>query len=1031
MTEAQALAAKYQYDGWNKQLLQYCFFAEDEALRRTPVDRIPASPEDLCRAIGLSPDEANIVAEVYVRRMSEALPRGESFGAFCFGSGGWTPDQPGRPRFFAMLWMTCLAAWGYPDLDGGLEDRLRRMFGRTTSFHYRTGPCLPQLWEDLAEWTRHRHAAGDLIRELHVPPYSEYRAVIGASHFLAFPNRHDRTALARVLWERGLVGFEPPIGPVLSALTWGRAAFSREFRDDLEGCCTSYARGDDPRESAFWRAVRREALTPSVELDGRQLGGQAAHTALLVLLSDDGLEPVVACSMERAPPGFDIQPLDAVEPWISMVVGTDGDAGAPCRAAFSNGHLLGLGTRMLIQQGVLVLRHRSSWLLEVVSGADIQGCQYALVRGDRTDAFVRAFAGTANPALVDGWFEVHGARVTQLDALPQGLEDVLQLLRTMEPPSTSFVGGIRAAGGFLFVPAFLPHIRAPSAARVELMTADGREISCARVGEGFDWNIPLGGLNAGQYRVRASWTTPIAAGGTVERTNETDLTLVAHVLDADFKPAPAGAAFVEGCSSAEIEVPGATSVPFVIAALSSDSSADLLEFDSSARYLGPGVGEMSLVARPGYDWLATGHKKSPDVLVFAGDVRSPVPPANRQSPRAGDRRHWRQALRARRVMWRDENGTLAPLTTAPRTIANSLSAYQKHTTTTECAECDVTGLASECEVPSDHAQPDPRTQEAVDVLAALSIRRSGLRYREVRDVFEALTSNDSPLLFQQVLRGWAECGLVDVLRTPGVARMLIVARTPRFVFVRRAGEVEGTICGLITSPVREALNRIVASVARQIKAIALAPANPWQPNCWRARGTFEALESIRREVGMAESLWLDWPDVDDVPLHLDARQARGTLSTTTPPPGFRTDAVWDWSMASFDRGSGGSEAGVAIERRIHRDWTTIYVVLVDGSLRCWTYSRTWALLVAHEARGTAPFVSGAMGWLTSEGRSPVHLPLPLGRLCVLVGDGLPGPILRDPHDSRLRYRYPFGRRLWRLVERVLPQDWVRSTDQER
>jgi hypothetical protein len=930
-----------------------------------------------------------------------------------------------------MLWMTCLAAWGYPDLDGGLEDRLRRMFGRTTSFHYRTGPCLPQLWENLAEWTRRRNAAGDPIRVLHLPPFSEYRAVIGASHFLAFPNRHDRTALARVLWERRLVGFEPPIGPVLSALTSRRTAFSREFREDLEGCCASYARGDDPRESAFWRAVRREALAPSVELDGRRAEDEATRTALVVLVSDDGLQPVVACSMDRVPPGFDSQPLDAVEPWTAMVVGTDGDADATCRAAFSSDRLLGLGTRMLIQQGVLILKPRSSWLLEVVSGADIQGCQYALVRDDRKNAFVRAFGGRASPALAEGWSEVHDAKVSQLDTLPQGLEDVVQLLRTMEPPSTSFVGGIRASGGFLFVTAFLPLIRAPSAARVELTSPDGRMLPCERIGEGSDWRLPRSGLDAGHHRIRASWTTPIADGGTVQRTNETDLDLVEHVLDADFKSAPAGAAFIEGCGSAEIEVPGATSVSFVIAAQSSDSSVDLLEFDSSARYLGAGLGEMSLVAMPGYDWLATGRKRSPDVLAFIGDAGSPVPPANRQSPRAGDRRHWRQAFGARRVMWRDPSGALAPLRTAPQTIADALLAYQRHTTTTGCAQCDMTGLASECEAPSDYAEPDPRTQEAVDVLAALSIRRSGLRYREVRDVFEALTENDSPLLFQQVLRGWAECGLIDVLRTPGVARMLIVARTPRFVLVRRGGEVEGTICGLITRPVRETLNRIVATVGDRAKTIALAPSNPWQPSSWRARGAYEALESIRHEAGMAESLWLDWPDSDNVPPHLDARRARETLSTTMPPPGFRTDAVWDWSTASFDRRPGGAEVGVAIERRIHRDWTTIYVILIDHSPRCWTYSRTWALLVAHEMRGTTPFVSAATGWLSSEGRSPAHLPLPLGRLCVLVGDGLPGPVLRDPHDSRFRYRYPFGRRLWRLVERVLPQGWVRKTDQER
>src|SRR6185503_2536024 len=111
-----------------------------------------------------------------------------------------------------------------------------------------------------------------------------------------------------------------------------------------------------------------------------------------------------------------------------------------------------------------------------------------------------------------------------------------QLLRTMDPPSTSFVGGVRTAGGFLAVSAFLPLVRAPSATRVELTTFDGRVLPCVCVGDSSDWRLPLAGLGAGAFGIRASWTIPVAAGEAVERTNQTDLTLVAHVLDADFKP---------------------------------------------------------------------------------------------------------------------------------------------------------------------------------------------------------------------------------------------------------------------------------------------------------------------------------------------------------------------------------------------------------------------------------------------------------------------------------------------------------------
>src|SRR5262249_48127919 len=150
------------------------------------------------------------------------------------------------------------------------------------------------------------------------------------------------------------------------------------------------------------------------------------------------------------------------------------------------------------------------------------------------------------------------------------------------------------------------------------------------------------------------------------------------------------------------------------------------------------------------------------------------------------------------------------------------------------------------------------------------------------------------------------------------------------------------------------------------------------------------------------------------------------LWTDAPPAGFKLVKTWDWETAEFRRDLPCSNVGVQLEQRAQRESPSIYVVLIDGLTRLWTHMRNWALLYAHVVAGHPPFVLDRSGWLTTAGHSPVHLPLPLGQLCAVLGEGLAGPMLDSSTRHVVGYCYPFGRRLTSLMAKVVPANWLKG-----
>lgn len=183
--------------------------------------------------------------------------------------------------------------------------------------------------------------------------------------------------------------------------------------------------------------------------------------------------------------------------------------------------------------------------------------------------------------------------------------------------------------------------------------------------------------------------------------------------------------------------------------------------------------------------------------------------------------------------------------------------------------------------------------------------------------------------------------------------------------------------------------------------------------------------------GIHRIVWLDWRDARSLPPWADGiptpRARVGAIYE-----GYERDAVWDWELGGFYQRAVPRGHGIGLERRRHGHRTPLYVVTAGDEVVFWSPNRTWALLEAAERRGLPPFSWTADGVLRAEGRSPWHLPLPVARLAVICGIGVPGPKLVAGRSGLQveRYEYPFGNSLKRLMCRLLPQEWIASTKGE-
>lgn len=1019
------------YSDWNRRLLTYFLGPH----RTRQVEKIAATPEELAAVAGDSNADPHEVTRAFIAVIRAELPTGVSFCGFCLGHRSWTPQSEDPPHFFGMLWFTCLLAAGYPEHAGGaFNERFRNLIGTADNLRYGNPQrdCVNRLWEELAEWTR----GSDAFAELVLPPKDDHLVVIGRSYFLAFPNRRDRQALADVLSQAGLAGLEPPIVPVVRALVNQRQEFSKDFCEALDNFRAQFiSHGRDPRESAFWRAVRGAALTSHDHLD---LDPDSCQLTVLASWDDDGtlLFRLAGHNDAPCPAEFSLEELPLEIDGLTHFLADDhGNPTTAVGLALESEIELPLGLRALIGQGILIFQENLAGEYTLASGVGINGADLALVRNESAESFTAAFGGHVDESRFDGWSEVDGCRVQQLSDTPTGLRRATQLLHTTGVPQPRLAGGVRVGRGFLWFPGLEPVVRAPGAVQV-LASCAGHEVACERSSEDpNEWVLPESLVEAAPADVEISARWEVTLGGSrFLREGTRTLHYEAATHGCTYRSPSAGRYWRESCAPAQRDHHGRRPVPLDLTAEQPEDSSDLLHADPTARYLGPGLGEISVGADERYPWLAVGTQKNPSHLAYLGDLDDPLLPDGGESAVKGDRRAWSRAFtsQATIVSARISGNDYRPMHQEPR-LQRVYLEYRRRAR----RQVDFEPLRH-CP-PSDFGACIPRdfrdeglelTAQVVEALAALGLRRSGIPLKEVQGLFHRLTGSRDYLLWQQLIRAWTESGQIDLLRRQTQSQTLVVPRVPMFVMVRRAAAVHATLVGLAPRLVLDTL-RVVAARNR-IDVQNIRPANPFQAPVPRLLDCSpEEVGTISTEIGLPPPMWLAWRDFDALPAHLGIGQGRDALPEGDAPDAYKTNAWWDWERMAFRNISfGPPPAGdVVVERRWHARRCSIYVVSKPGVRSTWCYLRSWALLRASELRDDPAFWLAPAGDVESQGSSPMHLPLPIARLCTVLGAGIPGPNL-DAEGRVCGYRYPFGPYVGRLIDSVLPDTWIAARGQE-
>lgn len=970
------------FDGWNDLLVRHCFLAAPGE-QATVVRRIVATPEELGRLCGAM-DESGSVVEAFVDCVKAAVG-GTDYCTWCYTHAKcrhWTSSSATFPPHFAVLWLTCLIASGYPDDEGGFHDRTQRVLGQASDCVF-----LPRRWEDVQRWLESA-APPDSVgtwRQLVLPPSDNLRTRIGVSWFLAYPHARDRATLSKVLGDAGLLGDEPPVISLLDALKLNLDRFTKAFREDFGQFVTRFQAGEDPRGSAFWDAVCYAASIGAGETaPGR---GDLALSATLV---DGRLEIYVAAAPETdTPQGYKRETLDFdLDGYDAYLT----DVGQAVAAALT-GDLRVPKVAVQATRGVLVFAEVLSGEYRLVGGSDAQDGTQALVRADRVPAFTRHFGGRERETqewASSKWHHIDSCNVVVGDAALDGLEGVYHLLRTASQRSLSFVGGIRVGRGFLALENWLPSIHSPGAAAVCLRNRNGAVLSCEpREGVADDWSIPAEATKQSDREFTAQ-----ADYG--DETAEKQLSLIDPPVGCEYKGLPQGQCVVEGRAEAQDEMAGCQPVLSGLE-VDEDPEADLLSVDPDVWYLGADVGAGGPEREEGWDWAVVGPPNRPRRILFIGDREAPAAATERCSNDAGDRRRWRRFVcqKANGVAPEDQDLFEALRSRAHSNPRAEDSTFEPRQHLPQ-GQARARGVA---EVP----------RELVDIVQAVSLRRSGLRYAETMDwVAEVLRVKREA--GHAVIRAWQEAGLVDVAYKMGFAGQMVVARQPRFVAWRVGGLVKATLVGLVPVPIREPLQRALNDAHAQEALVQTSCA--WLPPVMRYEvDRFETLARVSDEYGLGRPSWLDWPACRDAAAGAladpAARLQRAQLD------GLAATAVWDWGAARFvgvEVAGQTEEAGVRLEYWPRPQRCAVYMVLRQATPIGWSFVRSRALHAAyHLARGGRLF-RVEDGVASLDAPPELNLPLSAARLCAVLGAGLTGPEL-GADGAVVGWRYPFGPRL--------------------
>ena len=984
-----------------------------------PIEHLRATPEileaivdryggDTDRALSLFLDAAGAEFE---RRATQSR---ELVAVMASQADLWSPTSELRPPFFAFLWLLCLVATGYPENRGSFRERLSLALSGTDARlgTYET-PDFRELdvntfWAELAEWTeRHRGL------ELALNDVTPERRHVGRAYWLVFPTAQDRRTLARILRSGSLLGFDPPVKPVVDvirdAIRTGKG-FSEAFKELFLQFADEYDTGGlVPGDDPVWMAIRREIEDPTPEMEA----GPSLHDVSLVgWMEDEGLvELAIAGESDKSLPHLADSDWTPLEPPIGEF-----DVALATSSEIVRGLLAGqlpqLGALAgLASQGALFLREEAPTEYVLASGGSLPESSVALIRRELTEAFKREFGGYVDASQFEGWQWLWGLQARHLDVLPTDLANVKQLLRPTFDHLLSLVGGAKVQGRtYLRVRHLLPMVRAPWADRVECDIGLGG-VPCVRLESG-DWQIPAKVISATSCILRAEGDGA-RDRVTIEFTDSVDAYR--------FQYTEHGAWWLEGtCRRPDLGWIGSTELPASLMRLAETqaSAPDLVGYGETCLNIGARVGEF--VSRRDAAITTLGAPSGASAQ-WAIVKRPPIP---ERVPIKGAVRRWRKVVSTagKRGVYREtEDGGY-------ETVGRAALADYRALTRPRSAIPETAHNSSQ------NSQPEPRqapmsfvgenselVEDAIRALASHAHRRSrvsmseflsflapepeeagetgqDLRSRRVRQTSQA---------FEQ-LRSWQETWFLDVLRSQHRGGPIVVAIEPGLVALRRGPLTEATLLGLATPVVRD---RFEARAKRFCEVGPAPRTDPRAPVVLRAlTDEGQALDRLATELGLRATAWLGWGTRDE---------RWETTSTRTLEPDnaavYQVRGRFAYRGAAIHKIDVMEEELPCVEIRRYSEGMVLYATVGSSGTNHFVF-RSHAMLQLAELSGRLAF-QVRDGTLVSDGPVPTHLPLPIARLCVAMGGGVPGPAISGGHVTG--YRYPFGKSLLDLLSDVL------------
>ncbi len=337
------------------------------------------------------------------------------------------------PGYFAYLCLTLLVASSSDDemkLGGDFHEKLRRFLDVTVGF--RSLPGVAAKWRDLRAWLEGRRSAGLPYRTLVFPTYPASWVHIGLTRKLAFPAKSDATLLKTFLMANAGILSRPlafihRFEPYLA----GSAKASDGMRESFREFSTARLAGDRfLAEHPFWRLVNYCAAAAQTRLP--------EDAQIICTFDEDGVPVFRAVRIDgkvltQAPSTLS----DALK-----VIEKSGSSTAPT-----------------LRQGMLVFEQSGYGQWRSVTGLDAAAGSVRLGFAQETHKSLRDFRDLFAPS--GTWYfskrPMTAGRADQMAAFAGVGSDADVRLAPI-----SVYGGVRTAGAWLGLPAFLPRIASGS-----------------------------------------------------------------------------------------------------------------------------------------------------------------------------------------------------------------------------------------------------------------------------------------------------------------------------------------------------------------------------------------------------------------------------------------------------------------------------------------------------------------------------------------------------------------------------------------